>query len=70
VMRTLLPALRTEPSRMCATLSSRATCASFTSLPLVGERRGAGNRAQLRDLRQQVQQLLRDPIREILFPAA
>src|SRR6478609_9534529 len=42
-MRRCVPDLRTEPSRMCATLSSFATCESLISLPLY-------ENAELRDV--------------------
>src|SRR4030095_14323378 len=69
VIRTFLPDFRTLPSRMCATLSFAPITRRFVpSLEL--KREGAPDHAQLGKLRQQVEQLLRQSIREVFLVLA
>ena len=66
VMRIREPDRRTLPSRRCATLSSRAISAAPSRPSLEGERRGARDDAQALHARQQVEQVLRQAVREVL----
>ena len=66
VIRSLSPDLRTLPSSTLATLSLRAISAMSTSLPL-NENDEARNDAQLWNLGQEIDQLFRDAIGEVLL---
>ncbi len=70
VIRTELPALRTEPSSTLRHVQRARDLRDLDLLALERERRGARRHLQLRNLRQQVQQFLRDAVGEVFLVLA